>query len=324
MRSFHTPAEGIRTWLDAHFDAEGCSTIDPNQPALYYKAPYLLAMAGLWSKGARAAGQALARFVDADGNLKVASPVPLENRVYGMGWLALGAVAVESYDLSEILVERLTALLDPQSGGMVLPDEDAGEDLGEVCFSGGVGMALAAAGRFDPAQRLADRFLAMLEAQPEEGRFYNRFRRDGSVYPQAAAGAWEKMYDLERDEQRPANFATVINTLVWVGRARRDPAYFAGARRYADLVYGHRQDPAQFGRATKFGWSLLNLYEVTGDEDLVERARHLGEVLVGHQEGDGLWAPRPAGDAEVSAWDRLSYSSDCAMTVLSLARFAEE
>ena len=207
---------------------------------------------------------------------------------------------------------------------MVLPDDDAGEDLGEVCFSGGAGMALAAAGRLDPAQRMADRFLALLDAQPEEGRFYNRFRRDGSAYARPAGGAWEKMYDREKEEQRPANFATVINTLVWVGRARREPSYFAGARRYVDLVYAHRADPAQFGRATKFGWSLLNLYEDTGEEGLVEWARHLGEVLVGYQEADGLWAPRPAGRAKVTPWERLSYSSDCAMTVLSLAHFAEE
>ena len=67
------------------------------------------------------------------------------------------------------------------------------------------------------------------------------------------------MYDLELDEQRPANFATVLNTLVWVGRATRQVPYRAAARRYVALVYRHRLDPARFGRATKVGGALLNL-----------------------------------------------------------------
>ena len=318
MNEYQHAAVRLRTWLDDHFDREGRCTIDPQEARFYIKAPYLLHMAGLRAKGAAAARFALENFIDERGDM--VSDEALENRIYGMGWLLLGAMGLEQCGLVRVLADRLSQRQDPDCGGVFLPDEEAGEELAEVCFSGGVGMALAVAGRIEPAQRMADCFVALLDAQPDERRYYNRFRRDGTVVPRPAAGAWDKMYDLDRDEQRPANFATVVNTLVWVGRATRDNGYFAAARRYVDLVYRHRLDPANFGRATKFGWAMLNLRQDTGDADLLVRAQQLGEVLLEQQSEDGLWHPRPGDNADAPAYARLSYSSDCAMTVLALAQ----
>ena len=318
LDNFHCAAEKVRVWLDFHFDGDGRCTIDPDEVRLYPKAPYLLCAAGLRAKGSRAAQWVLEHFIDARGDL--IAPGPIENRLYAMGWLLLGATATQRFDLVQVLADRLCQLQDERSGGMVLMDENAGEEVAEICFSGGVGMGLAAAGKTGAARRLADRFIALLDAQPHKGRYYNRFRRDGSIVEQPAAGVWEKMYDLELDEQRPANFATVINTLVWVARATRDSHYLSVARRYVDLTYSHKLNPAHFGRATKFGWSMLNLYEDCGQQDLLDKARHLGAVLVRHQCADGLWHPRPGPDGNAPPYERLSYSSDCAMTVLALAQ----
>ena len=318
MNDYRRAAEKVKMWLDAHFDDHGRCTIDPDEGRFYPKAPYLLNAAGLRTKGARAASWALDHCIDKKGNFTgLGEP---ENRLYAMGWLLLGAVAVERFDLVGVLARRLGQLQDGASGGMVLMDPDAGEEVAEVCFSGGVGMALVAAGETQRARCMADRFAALLDIQPLPGRYYNRFRRDGSVIDRPAAGEWEKMYDLELDEQRPANFATVVNTLVWVGRATRQPRYWAAARRYIDLVYSHRLDPARFGRATKFGWAMLNLYEDSGEEDLLHKVRQLGDVLVEHQCEDGLWDPRPGPVVDAPAYARLSYASDCAMTVLALAQ----
>ena len=317
MNPYQQAAAKIRSWLEAHFDDEGQYVLDPEEARFYPKAPYLLNASGLRFKGARAARRVNQCFIDAHGDF--AGPGARENRVYAMGWLALGALMVERFDLAHTLACRLSEWQDPSSGGIVLPDADAGEEVAEVCFSGGVGMAFAATGHLEEARLMADRFVALLDSQPDPRRFYNRFRRDGSVVTRPAAGEWKKMYDPEMEEQRPANFATVINTLVWTGRALREPHYFTAARRYVDQVYQHRLDPAQFGRATKFGWSLLNLYEETGEAALLQRARHLGDVLVAHQSDDGLWDPRPGNGADPPAYLRLSYSSDCAMTILALA-----
>ncbi len=317
MNEFQTAVAKTRSWLNRHFDGNGVSVIDPNDARYYMKTPYLLNTVGLREKGARVAKQVLDHFVAPDGELIL--PGQIGNRLYFMGWLALGASMVERFDLAEIMGDRLAQFQDPGSGGMVLHDEDAGEEVADVLISGGVGMGLVAAGKIDNARLMADRFVALLDSQPEQDRFYNRFRRDGSVVAKVSGDEWEKMYDLRADEQRPAILATVVNTLVWVGRVTREPGYFDAARRYVDFVYSHRLDPAQFGRATKFGWSMLNLYEETGDEDLLGHARHLGEVLLAHQAEDGLWYPRPGDNSDAPSWYRLSYSSDCTMTVAALA-----
>ena len=306
----------VRQWLSERFGEDGRFVEAPDHGGAYFKAPYLAAACGDRSLGARIARFVSERLVDGDGEYRV--DMPLENRIYAMGWLALGAAVTERYELASAMAEALERRQDPGCGGIVLPDDDAGEEVAEVCFSGGAGMGLIAAGRTTAARRMADGFVALLEAQPETGRFYNRYRRDGTVVSRPAGGGWDKCYDSTEDEQRPATLATVVNTLVWVGRAAREPSYFETAARYVDLVYGHRLDPARFGRATKFGWAMLNLYADTGDPRLVERARALGEVLLERQETDGLWSPRPGDHRDAPTPVRLSYSSDCAMTICAL------
>ena len=320
MTSFNESAKKTRAWLEANFDPDGSCRINPEDARYYMKTPYMMTMAGMRERGARVAQQVMTRFVGDAGDL--VSSAPLENRIYAMGWLVLGAVVAERFDLAHVLADRLEHYQDRQSGGIVLQDEDAGEEVAEVCFSGGAGMALAAAGRLEAARRMANTFEALIVVQGAAGCFYNRFRRDGSVVLRKAGGEWEKAYDLQQDEQRPANFATVINTLVWTARALREEGYLRAARKYVDLVYRHRRNPAQFGRATKFGWSILNLYAETGDTDLLERARELGEVLVAKQSHDGLWNPQPGNVEDAPAWARLSYSSDCAMTIFALANLS--
>jgi hypothetical protein len=322
VRSIADSAAGMRRWLDAHFDDSGRCTIDPTDSRYYYKAPYLLALAGLRAKGARVAQFAHKNLLDEHGHLTGPPAFGAENRLYGMGWLAFGAVATERFDLARTLADRLTSLQDHNSGGFPIPDADAGEPVSEICFSAGAGMGLAAAGRTHEAVLLADRLVLMLEAQSATPRYYNRFRRDGSIVGKPAAGAWQKMYDLELDEQRPANFATVVLHLVWTARLAGEKRYLAAAQGYVDYVYRHRLDPAHFGRATKFGYAMLQLYDDTGDATLLARARHLGDVLVTHQSDDVLWEPRPLSGTPAAQYERLAASADCACTIFSLAERA--
>lgn len=332
--AYREAASRMRAWLDTHFDDSGRCTVDAHDSRYYYKAPYLLALAGLRSKGARVARYVLENLLTPEGHLTGPDALGADQRVYGMGWLAFGAVATERFDLARVLAARLAAIQDPATGGFHFPDADAdaGEPVAEVCFSAGGGMGLAAAGRLEEARRLCDTLATMIDLQAETPCYFNRFRHDGSVVTRSAPGAWQKMYDLELDEQRPANFATVVLALVWTARLSRtagmqtrtagDAAarrYVEAASRYVDYVYRHRLDPAHFGRATKFGYAMLQLYDETGDARLLERARHLGDVLVGHQSDDGLWEPRPLTGTPSAPHEWLAASADCACTVFGLA-----
>ncbi len=310
----------IRNWLIGHYLPDGSSTIDPDDLRYYYKLSYLCAMTGLPTLGGRVARQVMRRFLQPDGSVVPKyeeSPWMLN---YGMGWLALGACAVERFDLAEALTTHLQGATDLEAGGVFL-EEDAGAGaVSDISCSSSLAMAFAATGRIAAGAALANRFILQLSGQPDPRRFYNRYRKDGSVIISSTSGPWNQIYDLSEYEAGPAGYATVVNALVWIGRRTGNPRYVESARRYVDFVYSHDRNPAHFGRTTKFGWAMLNLYDDTADTDLLRRAREIADVLVDLQEEDGLWSPRPDVASDVPLHARLSYSSEFAMTVCACAR----
>jgi len=238
-----------------------------------------------------------------------------------MGWLTLGAVTVGRFDVAQLVAQRLVERLDPQCGAYVLPDEELGEYAGDLANSGGAGMGLVPGGKLDAARRLAQRFASHIVNQPEPRRLYSRFRRDGSII--AAARAYDP-YDLDLDQQGPAGLAPLVLMLVWLGRATRDRRYFGIANEYVEFMYSSKFDPANFARSSKFGWAMVELYQDTGDRRLLERAVRMGEVLVSWQSADGMWDPRPVWPGSDTVRERINYSEDCGMTVLSLAALPED
>ncbi len=53
---------------------------------------------------------------------------------------------------------------------------------------------------------------------------------------------------------------------------------------------------------------MLNLYDDAGDEDLLAKARRLGDVLVAQQSDDGLWHPGPEPEVDPPAHAPLPLS----------------
>ena len=127
MKAYQRAVEKTRAWLDAHFDAAGNCRIDADDVRYYYKTPYLLHKIGLPAKAARVARTVMERFIGADGELVAPPEFALENRIYAMGWLALGGVVSERFELAQAVAGRLVERQDPPCGGIVLPDEDAGD-----------------------------------------------------------------------------------------------------------------------------------------------------------------------------------------------------
>lgn len=313
----------IRNWLIGHYHLDGSSTIDPDDLRYYYKLSYLCAMTGLHTLGGRVSRQVMRRFLQPDGSVDSKYPESPWMRYYGMGWLTLGGCAVERFDLAEALATHLQDAADLEAGGVFLDNDEKTEKIAEISCSSSVAMALSVTGRIAAGAALADRFILHLSGQPDPRRFYNRYRKDGSIITPSAPGPWSQIYDLSKDEAGPAGYATVVNALVWTARRTGKPRYFEAAQRYVNFVYSHDLNPAHFGRTTKFGWAMLNLYEDTGDTDLLMRSREIADVLVARQEEDGLWTPRPGGSSDDPLHARLSYSSDCAMTVCACARLPD-
>ena len=318
MKRFEAAADKMRAWFDTNFDSRGVFTLAPDDPRCYFKAPYLVAYAGLRAKGARVAKYAEEHFLSPAGDLVGGPDFRMQDRLYGLGWLALGAATTGRYDVAQHVAQRLVERLDPQAGAYILPDQELGENAGDLQTSGGAGMGLVAAGRLEAAQRLAGRFANHIVSQPEPRRMYRKFRRDGSVVARGRA------YELDTDQQGPAGLAPLVLMLVWLGRATRDHRYLEIANQYVEFVYSSPFDPALFARSSKFGWAMVELYQDTGEPLLLERATQMGEVLVGWQSDDGLWDPRPVRPGSDTVRERINYSEDCGMTVLSLAALPDD
>ncbi len=314
----------LRDWLLKHYHPDGSSTIDPDDLRYYYKLSYLCGMTGLHTLGGRISRQVMRRFLQPDGSLVSKYPENPWMQIYGMGWVTLGSCAVERYDLAEALATYLQCAADLEAGGVFLENDGEAGAVAEITCSSSAAMALAATGRIAAATALANRFILHFSGQPDPRRIYNRHRKDGSIVTSSTSSIWNQIYDLSEDEAGPAGYATVVNALVWTGRRTGQDRYFEAARRYVDFVYSHDRNPAGFGRTTKFGWAMLNLFEDTGDADLLMRAREIGDVLVARQEEDGLWTPRPVGSSDDPLYARLSYSADCAMTVCVCARLPDD
>ena len=318
MDDFERSIEKFRNWLNRNFDGTGHYVRDPGNSRYYMKLPYIFHMLGEKTKGARVAQYVLENFIDSSGRLDTPGLTD-EVRFYYMGWLALGAAMVERFDLVESVANCLTELQDPQSGVILVHEDDTGEEIGDLCFSAGAGMGIVAAGKTEQAQMLAERLAAVVKAQLGERRMFTRFRGDGSVVARVKDHPRDvRFYDLDkREPQVPVYFATTLNMLIWTSRLTRDNQYLLTAQQLLDFVYSDDRDVAQSYRATKLGWSMLNLYEDTADENILGRAKRMGEAHVSRQSEDGIWDPD--GKPNLPQHERLDYSADCAVTLCALA-----
>ena len=112
---YATSRDRVRQWLSERFGEDGRFVEAPDHGGAYFKAPYLAAACGDRSLGARIARFVSERLVDGDGEYRV--DMPLENRIYAMGWLALGAAVTERYELASAMAEALEGVRIPVVAG---------------------------------------------------------------------------------------------------------------------------------------------------------------------------------------------------------------
>ena len=142
MNRYKSTLEKLQSWMGTNFHADGYCTIDAEDSRYYHKTPYLFAAFGMRGKGARVARYVMEHFVDKRGDIVEPPGFNLETRTYCMGWLAMGGMMVERFDLAEILANRLTELQDLRSGVILLPDEDLKEVIGDGLRLPGSGLIL--------------------------------------------------------------------------------------------------------------------------------------------------------------------------------------
>jgi len=317
---FRQAADRALDFLAAHVDADGRSRIDPNDPGLHFKLPYVFAYGDRRQLALRALDHIERNLLADDGSFKDDRfNGPTSAFLYQAGWLAWSSAALGRFDLARRIARRAIQEQDPELGGF-WNETHQGREQG-VLNSSSAAAGCAAAGGLEAAEQAAGFMDRLLELQPEaDRRFHFGLYADGNVITDSDAEPGRNYFDLD-GPCRPAMFATAIAGLTWLGRQTDDARYFNLARAYANVILSHRGEPWDSPFASKTGWAALQLNVNRPDPALTAYAEAVGQRFLELQQPDGsvdltVW---PGFESGAPLPLRLSNLCDWSLTALALA-----
>ena len=317
---YRQAAERALDFVSAHVDADGRSRIDPNDPGLHFKLPYVFAYGDRRRLALRVLDHIEHNLMAADGSFRDDRfNGPASAFLYQAGWLAWSSAALGRFDLARRVARRAIQEQDPNLGGF-WNETHQGREQG-VLNSSSAAAGCAAAGELEAAELAASFMDRLIELQPEsDQRFHFGLDANGDVITDSDAETGRNYFDLN-GPCRPAMFATAIAGLTWLGRQTDDAKYFDLARAYANVILSHRGQPSDSPFASKTGWAALQLNVNRPDPALTGYAAAVGQRFLELQQADGsvdltVWpgmedgAPLPL---------RLANLCDWSLTALALA-----
>ena len=317
---FRQAADQALDFLAAHVDGDGRSRIDPNDPGLHFKLPYVFAYGDRRELALKVLDHIERNLLADDGSFQDDRfNGPASAFLYQAGWLAWSSAALGRFDLARRVARRAIQEQDPNLGGF-WNETHQGREQG-VLNSSSAAAGCAAAGELEAAELAAAFMARLLELQPEaDRRFHFGLDAEGAVITDADAEMGRNYFDLD-GPCRPAMFATAIAGLTWVGRQTDDARYFDMARAYANVILSHRGQPWDSPFASKTGWAALQLNVNQPDPALTDYAVSVGWRFLELQQPDGsvdltVW-PGMEGGAPLPL--RLANLCDWSLTSLALA-----
>ena len=246
---FRQAAERALDFLAAHVDANGRSRIDPSDPGLHFKLPYVFAYGDRRQLALRVLGHIEHNLLADDGAFQDDRfNGPASAFLYQAGWLAWSSAALGRFDLARRVARRAMQEQDPNLGGF-WNETDQGREQG-VLNSSSAAAGCAAAGEVEAAEGAAAYMARLLELQPEpDRRFHFGLNAQGAVITDSDAETGRNYFDLN-GPCRPAMFATAIAGLTWLGRQTDEARYF-------DLASGlYQRHPVAPGPAVRLAVRL--------------------------------------------------------------------
>ncbi len=317
---YRQAADRALDFLAAHVDDDGRSRINPNDPGLHFKLPYVFAYGDRRRLALRVLDHIERNLLADDGSFKDNQfNGPASAFLYQAGWLAWSSAALGRFDLARRIARRAIQEQDPNLGGF-WNETHQGREQG-VLNSSSAAAGCAAAGELKAAELAAGFMDRLIDLQPEpDRRFHFGFYADGEVITDSDAEPGRNYFDLN-GPCRPAMFATAIAGLTWLGRQTDDVRHFDLARTYANVILSHRGQPWTSPFASKTGWAILQLNVNRPDPALTAYAESVGQRFLQLQQEDGsvdltVW-PGMEGGAPLPL--RLGNLCDWTLTALALA-----
>ena len=317
---FRQAADRALDFLADHVDDDGRSRIDPNDPGLHFKLPYVFAYGDRRWLALRVLNHIERNLLADDGSFNDEQfNGPASAFLYQAGWLAWSSAALGRFDLARRVARRAAQEQDPNLGGF-WNETHQGREQG-LLNSSSAAAGCAAAGELEAAELAASFMARLLELQPEvDRRFHFGLDAEGKVITDSDAETGRNHFDLD-GPCRPAMFATAIASLTWLGRQTGDGRHFDLARAYANVILSHRGEPWTSPFASKTGWAALQLNVNRPDPALTDYAESVGQRFFQLQQEDGsvdltVW-PGFEGGAPLAM--RLANLCDWSLTALALA-----
>ena len=147
-------ADRALDFLAAHVDANGRSRIDPSDPGLHFKLPYVFAYGDRRQLALQVLDHIEHNLLADDGSFRDDRfNGPASAFLYQAGWLAWSSVALGRFDLARRVARRAIREQDPHLGGF-WNETDQGREQG-VLNSSSAAAGCAAAGELEAAELAA-------------------------------------------------------------------------------------------------------------------------------------------------------------------------
>ena len=246
-----------------------------------------------------------ARFLKADGDLDGQGCEWFDQfRIYPHTWVAMAAIQLARFDISERLLGFLEKFQDPRSGGFYgtfEQRESQGEQ--EMMTTGLVAMAMLWGGRRERAGEVARWMKQLWEAQPDlkRGLYAVWHSRDGLVtkYPPEAARRY--LVDAGELAQWYFQYGIPAGFLALYSGVAREPRWLKLGEEFLHASRYCREDVYLRPQSGKIGWGAAWTYRLNRREEDRAIIEKVFAGLKATQSADGWWPQQAVyGDQKVA------------------------
>lgn len=301
LRKYRQAIVGGLKWVISQQNADG--TFKPVEFGMcgYHKLPYMLSLVAQGERATRLCAWVEANVLDEEGDF--ADPQgrqgPMEELyMVPNAWLAMGAHRLELYGISFQVLDFLTSVQHPATGGFLTAGPAASlDDRQDILSTAVAGLACLQMGALDPAGRAGEFLVNMLASQPRAGTrmYFYLANTDKFVTEYDDEVATRHALTLNRPGQWYFVPGMAACFLVKLHEATGDRAFLDAAQSYVRFADSSGEDRYGEARSGFFGLAAALLYAITDVNAYADIAEAVADNIVSAQMGNGSWAEASMG-----------------------------
>jgi len=263
----------------------------------WWRAPWALAVAGAPDIAAAMLGWVERNALTDDGDLKPGrfGGGQLHSPVYFLSPLAIAANLLARYDLADLIMERMKAYWNAETGGIYEITDYHTDPVEEILKTCQFGISSLVTGNDDVSEKIFTWLQRIYCLQPSlPGKLYPALRNGVLITKYEERDAFMRCVDFSASRQ--AYFFSGIAAAFLAGYYQRTGNKAALQLAEAYLVLNEKGTDQQFEdqssiQICKYGWGVAATYTASPTPERRVWVRKMADWFVGRQEEDGSWAP---------------------------------